>query len=285
MGCDRMGIRRFREEFSSSVIEDGNVLRFQPRDRDEAIRGVRAAVRFGLEMGLEPGRAIQLDLSKFSEILEMDETSRLLHVGAGASLAKVEETLRARSMSLDLPYEGDFPLYRLLLARRPGGLSPDDDPVRQLVAGVEAIVPDGRALSIRPAPRRAVGPDFTLSMLKSGGELAFPLSFWLAYRAHAEHVRFAFRFGSKNAAEIALAQIRGQGVRPVFSAIHEEILELHLEKGALYGAMSAIVARIVSERGGEEFALPADSTPPVPEAAPPSPALGPFVTSMRRNRS
>lgn len=279
-----MNVDRFRAEFASAIDEAEGQLRFQPRDVDEAARGMRAASRDGLRVSLETGGAILLDLSKLSAVIELDESSRLIHVGAGALLSDIEALLRARSMSLALPYDGDLPLHRAFLTKLPGGASPDDDPVRQVVVGMEAILADGRAISIRPAPRRAVGPDLTLSTLKSGGELAFPLSFWLAFRAFAERVAIGFSFADKRTAEIALAQMRGRGVRPLFSKIDGEKLTLALEEGPLFKAMHAITQKVAQSLNGQELEARLDELSLAPEDAPASPSLKPLFDSIRAPR-
>lgn len=272
---------RFRTEFASAIVDSEGELRFQPRDADEAARGMRAASRDGLSISLERGADLVLDLSKFNAIMEIDESSRLIHVGAGALLTEVEALLRARAMSLALPYTAKLPLHRALLAKLPGGVSPDDDPVRQLVVGVEAILADGRALSIRPAPRRAVGPDLTISLLKSGGELAFPLSFWLAYRPFLARVGYAFRFASADAAEIALAQMRGRGVRPFFAEASEGRLALYLEEGPLHEAMHAIMLKVARDLDGSKIEADALTDNIMPQPAPPAPSLATLFDRIR----
>ena len=284
-----MSLEQFRAEFASALIGEGETLRFQPRDADEAARGMRSASRYGLSVALDPkGAQIVLDLSKFSGVLELDEGSRLIHLGAGTTLAEAESILRERSMTLALPLDeasGSLPLYRALLAKLPGGVSPDDDPVRQLVVGLEALLADGRQLSIRPAPRRAVGPDFTLGILKSGGELGFPLSFWLAYRAYAARDTLAFRFPSAEKAEIALAQIRGRGVRPLMARVDGEQLELELEEGPLHGAMQAIALQIAEKYEGRRAVKESLNAISELEETPDSPSLAPLFASIRGRRS
>jgi len=43
------------------------------------------------------------------------------------------------------------------------------DPVDQLLAGFDATLPDGQPLSVRPTPRRAVGPDLSALFLGMQG--------------------------------------------------------------------------------------------------------------------
>lgn len=93
----------------------------------------------------------------------VDEASGLATFSGDETLARAEEQLAWRNLTLDL--EPGTPLdttVRDWIARgMPGSLDPWSDPVRQVLAGFVATLANGRRLLVRPAPRRAVGPDLS----------------------------------------------------------------------------------------------------------------------------
>jgi alkyldihydroxyacetonephosphate synthase len=96
--------------------------------------------------------------------LTLDRVSLLVEVDARMGLAACEAELRGEGLTLALettaPTHGESTIVGDWLARGAAG-APDPwaDPADHLVAGLTATLKDGRTLSIRPAPRRAVGPD------------------------------------------------------------------------------------------------------------------------------
>jgi alkyldihydroxyacetonephosphate synthase len=96
--------------------------------------------------------------------LTLDRVSLLVEVDAGMRVAACEAELRAEGLTLALetldPARAESMLVGDWLARgAPGARDPWADPADHLVAGLTATLKDGRTLAIRPAPRRAVGPD------------------------------------------------------------------------------------------------------------------------------
>ena len=65
-------------------------------------------------------------------------------------------------------------------AGAPGAPDPWEDPVDHLVAGYAVELPGGGALTIRPCPRRAVGPDLWSLFFGTRGK---------AGRIHSVHLR------------------------------------------------------------------------------------------------
>ncbi len=93
----------------------------------------------------------------------LDRASLLVEVDGRTPLGVCDAELRADGLTLGL--EGAAPEVLALdvaawLAKgAPGARDPWSDPADHLVAGLTATLHDGRTLSVRPAPRRAVGPD------------------------------------------------------------------------------------------------------------------------------
>ncbi len=91
----------------------------------------------------------------------VDHDSLLATFAGSATLAEIEARLSREGLELCL--EGDVDrsttLASWMAAGLPGAQDPWSDPVDHAVAGLEARLPGGERLVVRPAPRRAVGPD------------------------------------------------------------------------------------------------------------------------------
>jgi alkyldihydroxyacetonephosphate synthase len=85
----------------------------------------------------------------------------LIEVDARTTLAGCEETLAKEGLTLGVGEAADPALdFGTWLARgAPGARDAWSDPADHLVAGLDVRLVGGERLSIRPAPRRAVGPD------------------------------------------------------------------------------------------------------------------------------
>lgn len=93
--------------------------------------------------------------------VEFDEVSQLVDVDASLSLDQVENLLFKRGLSLGVGVAGERSLGDWILAGLPGLPSAWDDPVWRLIAGFSGRLAAGQPCRLRPAPRRAEGPDLT----------------------------------------------------------------------------------------------------------------------------
>jgi len=90
----------------------------------------------------------------------LDRASQLVHARGDATLAQVEQVLAAAGLTLGLDAApGEMTVAAWIAAGARGAPDPWLDPVDHLVAGFTARLASGADLEIRPAPRRAVGPD------------------------------------------------------------------------------------------------------------------------------
>jgi alkyldihydroxyacetonephosphate synthase len=119
-----------------------------------------------------PGAAV-IDLCALDQILSLDEDNLTVTVQAGVVLGVLETWLGKRGytgghypQSIDLAQIGG-----LVATRSSGQFSTHYGSIEDLVAGLEAVLPDGRVVRIDSQPRRAVGPD--LRQLWLGSEGAF----------------------------------------------------------------------------------------------------------------
>ena len=105
-----------------------------------------------------------------STAVEIDRESLLVRAGGDVDMAALEAQLRSAGLTLDVGVDGPGSSVGDWLARgAPGARDRWLDPADQLLAGLEATLVDGRRLRIRPAPRRAVGPDLSALFVGAGG--------------------------------------------------------------------------------------------------------------------
>jgi alkyldihydroxyacetonephosphate synthase len=113
--------------------------------------------------------------------IAIDRTSLLVEVDASVPLAVCEAALGAEHLTLDVDptLTRGMTVAAWLGAGAPGARDPWLDPADHVVAGLEATLPDGRLLAVRPAPRRAVGPDLVALVVGMNGRYAKVTRAWL----------------------------------------------------------------------------------------------------------
>lgn len=110
--------------------------------------------------------------------IAIDHASLLVSAPGTAKLAAIESTLADASLTLDVAIT-DETVASWLARGSPGAPTVFADPADHLVAGLAAKLRNGRTFLIRPAPRRAVGPDLTALVLGAGGRFASIERVWL----------------------------------------------------------------------------------------------------------
>jgi alkyldihydroxyacetonephosphate synthase len=128
--------------------------------------------------------------------LHLDRESLLARIDARTDLALAERELRDAGLTLDVagasdasspaPAAPSVPLGAWLARGAPGTRDRWLDPADQILAGLDATLADGRALVVRPAPRRAVGPDLTALFVGAGERFGRIESAWM--RVHRRDV-------------------------------------------------------------------------------------------------
>jgi len=117
---------------------------------------------------------------------EIDRASLLVGVPGAATLASIERALDGADLTLGLPATNEA-VGTWLARGAPGARSPFGDPADHLVAGLTATFTSGRRLEIRPAPRRAVGPDLVALLAGVHERFASIDHVWL--RVHVKSAR------------------------------------------------------------------------------------------------
>ncbi|WP_437876544.1 FAD-binding protein [Sorangium sp. So ce513] len=104
----------------------------------------------------------------------LDRDSLLVHAAGAARLGDVERALEPHGLTLGLDAGAASPELTVdawIAAGAPGAPDPWSDPVDHLVAGFTARLASGAELEVRPAPRRAVGPDLFALFLGVNGRV------------------------------------------------------------------------------------------------------------------
>jgi FAD/FMN-containing dehydrogenase len=259
---DRL-IEALVEAMPGAVQEAGGRAALLPRSEAELSDALTIANRLGAPMGAPGGEArdgaVTIDLRRMADLLAFDDDSMLVHVEAGASVADVEAALGQRQLTLGMPGADEVPVGAWLSRGAPGARDRDSDPVDQLVAGLSAVLPDGRLLHIRPAPRRAVGPDLIGAFVGGRGRLGVITSAHLVARPRTAETVLAFRFDAPDEAAAALAWMRGRGVRCIGSEISVSegegvTLAIRLDgPDRVRRVRAAVARRIAEERGGKSL--------------------------------
>ena len=122
--------------------------------------------------------------------IAIDSTSLLVEVSASNTLDALETELLAGGFTLGVALAQAGPAITVgdwLAQGAPGAASVFADPADHLVAGLEATLPNGKRLEVRPGPRRAVGPDLTALVIGTHRRLGSIERAWL--RIHRRDAR------------------------------------------------------------------------------------------------
>jgi alkyldihydroxyacetonephosphate synthase len=122
-------------------------------------------------------------MSSTADSIDIDTASLLVGVPASKKLDALETALAARGFTLGVAFDRaraagavDITVGDWLAKGGPGAASVFAD---HLVAGLEATLPNGQRLEVRPGPRRAVGPDLTALAVGTHRRLATLEHVWL----------------------------------------------------------------------------------------------------------
>ncbi len=123
--------------------------------------------------GIDGRDHIVVDLSALDHISEVDVKSRLVTAGAGVTGPRLRTALAENGFMLGHePQSHDISTVGGWVATRAcGQLSAGYGGIEKLVAGLEAVLPGGRTIVSKVAPRRSTGPDLGALMIGSEGTL------------------------------------------------------------------------------------------------------------------
>ena len=117
--------------------------------------------------------------------MNIDRQSLLAEIAGTMLLGDAEGALIREGLTLGLEslenHRGST-LDAWLAAGALGASDPWRDPADHLLAGMEATLTNGETLSVRPAPRRAVGPDLVALVIGMRARFATVKSAWIRVR-------------------------------------------------------------------------------------------------------
>jgi alkyldihydroxyacetonephosphate synthase len=120
-----------------------------------------------------PGGAVVVELRAMNEILDFDETSRLVRVQPGMLGPDLDKALRSwgyllghEPQSMKISTVGGW-----IATKAAGQLSARYGGIEDLVKGLEVVLPTGAVVRGKTTPRRAAGPDLISLMIGSEGAL------------------------------------------------------------------------------------------------------------------
>jgi alkyldihydroxyacetonephosphate synthase len=112
--------------------------------------------------------------------VKIDRDALLVEVDGATTLAACEDALARAHLTLGLAsIDAEATVASWLARGAPGARDRWEDPADHLIAGLEATLANGKHLAIRPAPRRAVGPDLVALVQGAGGRFARIDRAWL----------------------------------------------------------------------------------------------------------
>ena len=234
-----------------------------PADASELATVVRFARRHGVPVipfgagsgvlggALPVAHELVLDLKRMNRVLDLNEIDSTVTVQAGINGGQFEDWLNQRGYTC-----GHLPqsLYMSTVGgwaacRGAGQNSTRFGKIEDIVVGLAAVLPDGRALRVRPVARRAVGP--SIKDLFVGSEGAFGVITELTLRVwrlpEARH-GIVLGFPDLQAGFDALRAIMQAELRPAVVRLYDA--EESVQRGKAAGISAALPVMAVLEFSG-----------------------------------
>ena len=200
------------------------VLTFADRHRVNVVpRTGRSATEGGLETAIE--NSIVLDGSRMKQIVQIDVENLQVTAQCGVSLQVLDDELQVLGYTTGHSPQSK-PLAQLggLVATRSiGQLSTLYGGVEDLVAGLEAVFPDGQVARIKSVPRRAAGPDIRHVVIGSEGALCFITEVTLKiFKDQSAHNRYlGYTLDSMAEGFAVLREVMVAGLRPSVARLYD----------------------------------------------------------------
>jgi alkyldihydroxyacetonephosphate synthase len=201
---------------------------------------------------LAPAGSIVLDLSPMDCILDVDETALTVTVQAGKRGDAFESELDARGYSA-----GNFPQSIALstvggwvATRASGQFSTLYGSIEDMLIGFEAVLASGEIVRLRPAPRRATGPDLCALFLGSEGTLGVLTELTLRIHPRAAYRRMAsYEFADMATGLNAIRLVMRAGWRPAVLRLYDDVETARHFAGHVQGGCLLLVLGEGPEEG------------------------------------
>ena len=219
---------------------------------------------------------IIIDLKRLNRVRRIDSLSLVVEVEAGLLGQRLEEILNAEGLtSGHRPEDRYSATIGGWLARRSAGLcSSRYGKIEDLCLGLEAVLPGGRIIKTRVAPRAATGPDLKHLLMGSEGALAvITAATFRIFMQPASQSFLAYSFDRIDAGLEAMRKIIQSGLQPAAACLSDGLEQLPERDGgelesalaaggagperasARHGALLFLVFEGVRERAGLEKGL------------------------------
>lgn len=176
----------------------------------------------GLEVVVEG--TIVLDGSDLDEILSVDPVDMTATAQCGVRLADLEATLRGHGLTTGHSPQSQ-PLAQmggLVATRSIGQLSTLYGGIEDMLLGLEAVLPGGEVVRVRPVPRRAAGPDVRHVVLGNEGALAYVTEVTVqVYRLPEHRVFLGYLLDDLPGGVEVLREVVTAGFRPSVARVYD----------------------------------------------------------------
>lgn len=216
-------IEALRAAVGAAHVEEGAPVRVRPGAAPEVAELLRACRLSGRTLGVGRGD-VALDLGRMTQVLDLDETSLLVHVQAGLAVSALEAQLAARGMTLGAAGRraGARSVGAVLAAPHPVEAAPGGR-LTDACAAIDGVLGDGALVHTKLAPRRATGPDLAQALIGGRGATGIVVGAWLrCVRRPVERAPLAFRFADGAAALAAARTLLKDGIRPADLALFDD---------------------------------------------------------------
>ena len=172
------------------------------------------------------GDSIALDLKKLNQILEINDTSLYVKVGAGILGGELEKRLNERGLTL-CHFPASFFISTVggwISTRASGQMSTAYGSIEDILLSLKVVLPNGALLETKLVPRSATGPD--LKELFLGGEGSFGVVTEATCGVRKippvrEFLSFSFEHSSKGL--LGIRTLLQSGISPAVVRLYDEL--------------------------------------------------------------
>ncbi|MFZ1743623.1 MAG: FAD-binding oxidoreductase [Pontixanthobacter sp.] len=191
----------------------------------ENFRLIPVGGRSGVLGGTVPlSNEVMLDLGRLDSVVDFNTVDGTITVQAGLFGGDLEKFLNDSGWTC-----GHFPQSMLIstvggwAACRGGGQATSRyGKIEDMITGIEVVLPDGRIIRVKPAPRRAVGPSITDLFVGSEGTLGVITEVTLRiWRMPEVNIALCCAFRDHASALISTRQIMQSELRPEIIRIYD----------------------------------------------------------------
>ncbi len=171
--------------------------------------------------------SVVVDGSAMNKIIKLDEKNMIVTVQSGVGLADLEKYLNEKGYTTG-HYPQSLPMARiggLLATRSTGQFSTLYGGIEDMVAGLEAVLPNGEIVRIKNVPRRAIGPDIRQLFIGSEGTYAYITEASLKLFKYNPDNYWKMAYGVKDMQQglELIREVMIEGYKPAVVRLHDEL--------------------------------------------------------------